>query len=113
MEDDKGKMLENDYAHPNHTLGLIPESESGEAWIKLLESDNKADVLSALTFLGGRHLDPTRDASHDHLEEIKQAKLVKEMRSDERFGKLVRQHLNSDLKWLKEAAKLAENALAN
>ncbi|MCH8042908.1 MAG: hypothetical protein IID44_04240 [Planctomycetes bacterium] len=113
MEDAKGKILENDYAHPNHTLGIMPEAKSRADWIKLLESKKKVDVLSALTFLGGRHLDPPRENPREHLEKIEQAKLVKELRSDQRVGKMVRQHLRSDSKWIKEAAAIAANTLRN
>jgi len=110
MEDSKGHILSNNYEYPNHTLGVVPEAKSHEDWAELLSSNSRSDVLSALTFLGGRHLD-LRRREPVYVENIEQARMVKELRIDKSIGKLVRLQAKSDFKWIAEAAGLAEKTL--
>jgi hypothetical protein len=41
---------------PNYEIGIEPTASILVEWVRLLESKDVADVLSALTFLGGRHI---------------------------------------------------------
>jgi hypothetical protein len=62
LENDKGELVQNEYIFPNYEIGLIPLAKTTEDWAAVLESEDIADVLSALVFLGGRHIDgPDRD----------------------------------------------------
>jgi len=60
LEDDKGDAVPNDCLLPNFEIGIVPTPSNDEAWITMLQSSDKAEVLSALVFLGGRHLKETQ-----------------------------------------------------
>ena len=111
MEGPKGQVLDNDYEHPNKTLGNAPKAKSGEDWLRRLQSKNKCEVLAALMFLGGRHLDPPRKEPGYHLEEIEQARMVRKLRSDQKAAQFIRRYMKSDSKWIAEAATLASKTL--
>jgi hypothetical protein len=55
LENDKGELARNEYVFPNYEIGIAPDAHTVEQWSALLESKDKADVLSALVFLGGKH----------------------------------------------------------
>lgn len=111
LEDSKGKLVSNDYEHPHSTHGLMPTAKTRDQWIRLLQSRNKRDVLAALMFIGGQHLDPPRKEPDHLLEEIEQATLAEAIRGDKDIAKLIRQHQQSDSQWIKEAASLAAEKL--
>ena len=56
MEDEQGNAVQNEYIFPNYEIGVIPVATTVDEWASMLESSDRAEVLSALTFLGGRHL---------------------------------------------------------
>jgi hypothetical protein len=49
-------VVQNEYVFPNFEIGAAPSAHTVEAWASLLQSNDRSDVLSALVFLGGRHL---------------------------------------------------------
>jgi hypothetical protein len=69
----------------------------------LLESRDKADVLSALVFLGGRHLAGSDSIRGDG----RYAKLFQELMDSPRIHALIDRLSASDNDWIKQAAKLA------
>jgi hypothetical protein len=61
IENQKGEAVQNEYVFPDSEIGLVPDATTVEEWAGMLESGDNAVVLSALTFLGGRHLtEPSR-----------------------------------------------------
>lgn len=56
MENDEGEAVQNEYVFPNYETGIVPAGDTEEEWASVLDSADKADVLSALVFLGGRHI---------------------------------------------------------
>ena len=62
IENDKGKLTQNEYIFANYEIGVGPTANNVDEWERLLKSKDKSDVLSALVFLGGRHIDgPDQD----------------------------------------------------
>jgi hypothetical protein len=110
MEDHNGQLLDNDYATPTFTIGIHPSAQTPEEWMGLLSSGDKAVVLSALTFLGGYHGDPTHPSTIE-LEDVDQLRMVKRLRNDGRVRALVHHHMKSDNTWIKDAARLAATTL--
>ncbi len=107
MEDDNGRAVQNEYVYPNFEIGGIPEANGVDEWLKLLESSDRADVLSALMFLGGRHLaEPERRLLPDP-KESKYAGLFQQLIGDPRIRADVERLRQSDNQWVREAAELA------
>lgn len=107
-EDDKGRAVQNEYIYPNLEIGLVPDARTVGEWIRLLESQDKTDVLSALVFLGGRHLsEPQRDSLPGDLRESGYAGLFRHLIGDPRIHKLIERLGGSDNSWVREAAGLA------
>ena len=107
MEDFDGKLIRNWYRWPNHTIGVLPEADSVPGFVELLKSDEPADLLSALAFLGGSHLDPDNPLP-GHVEDLKQATLFRDLCRSPEVATLVKVHQPSNVKWVKEAADLAD-----
>lgn len=57
LEDDKGAPIQNEYVFANSEIGVTPDAKTVEQLAMLLESEDKTQVLSALVFLGGKHID--------------------------------------------------------
>jgi len=100
MEDRQGNLLQNNYLEKNLDIGIIPDARTTEQWIALLESPEKADVLSALFFLCGKHLDEFGRPGF-------YSALFRELANSPRMRDLI-QHLTvSDDDWIRQAARLA------
>jgi hypothetical protein len=107
LEDSKGKLIRNVYGAPNHTIGLNQTGRSSADWAKSLESNDRAEVLAALTWLGGIHWNPGM-AAPDYLhEEMSEARLAEEVRALETVKASVNRLRHSDDAWVRDAAKLA------
>jgi hypothetical protein len=92
MENDKGELVQNEYAFSNYEIGFSPDANNADQWITLLESKDKADVLSALVFLGGRHIDD---------------EWFRDLTGNARISALVARLADSDNEWIRQAAVLA------
>ncbi|HYL78716.1 MAG TPA: hypothetical protein VEU96_31285 [Bryobacteraceae bacterium] len=107
LEDDQGEIVQNDYIYPNYEIGLVPDAKTAVEWIELLKSKNKPDVLSALVFLGGRHIvEPQRNllpGPHDS----RYAELFQHLVSTMSIRELIEVLCKSDDEWIKQAAVLA------
>jgi hypothetical protein len=55
LENSKGEATQNQYPVPSWEIGVVPDAKNVDQFAELLESSDKADVLSALVFLGGSH----------------------------------------------------------
>jgi hypothetical protein len=73
----------------------------------LLESRDRADVLSALTFLGGRHLAEAQRQFVPETQESKYAALFTRLLASRRIAELIHHLRDSGDKWVSEAAALA------
>jgi hypothetical protein len=58
LEGKDGRLIANDYGAPNKTIGPAPRAKTPEEWEVLLGSKNEGEVLEALVWIGGRHLEP-------------------------------------------------------
>jgi hypothetical protein len=107
LENDKGDLARNEYVFPNYEIGIAPDAHTVEQWSALLESKDKADVLSALVFLGGKHIDEPERRSLPGPHESNYAALFRELIGSPRIRELVEYLSNSDSEWIRQAALLA------
>ncbi|HWC98710.1 MAG TPA: hypothetical protein VG456_18245 [Candidatus Sulfopaludibacter sp.] len=104
LENDKGEIVQNDYVFPNAQIGPVPDAKTPDQWARLLQSKDLADVLSALTFLGGRHLpEPARNFDG----ESKYAGMFQQLLGSSGIRELIVHLETSDHEWVRQAATLA------
>jgi hypothetical protein len=92
LENSNGESTPNEYRNANLEIGIVPDAKNVNQFAGLLESIDKADVLSALVFLGGRH------EYSGLFQELMDSPLIHEL--IERLG-------GSANDWIRQAAKLA------
>lgn len=107
LESDKGEAVQNEYVFPNFEIGIVPTGEMEEEWIDMLRSANKADVLSALVFFGGRHITEAQRGFASEPSESKYASLFEKLISSSRIRELIAGLSNSENEWIRQAAQLA------
>lgn len=107
LENSVGTMIPNDYVFPNYEIGAIPLAQTVEDWTSLLNSNDKSEVLSALIFLGGRHLDTQEQMLYPKLGRSSYAPLYQQLISTAAIRDLLSQLMNSSSPWIREAAVLA------
>jgi hypothetical protein len=107
LEDSKGAAVQNDYIFQNSEIGIVPSAQTVQDWAGLLRSEDKADVLSALVFLGGRHLDEQERMALPEPHESKYAALFQELLADVTIRGLIAQLGTSRDPWIRDAAILA------
>jgi hypothetical protein len=107
MENDKGALVQNEYVFPNYEIGIVPDAHTVEQWSALLESKDKADVLSALIFLGGKHIDEPERRLLPGPHESKYVGLFRELIGDARIRELIERLCDSNNEWIRQAALLA------
>jgi hypothetical protein len=104
MENDKGEAAQNEYVFPNHEIGFVPAGHSEDEWVEMLKSADKATILSALVFLGGRHItEPKRPFAA----ESKYAGLFQQLVGSPRIHDLIVGMSRSNDEWVRQAAMLA------
>jgi hypothetical protein len=107
IEDHKGKASKNEYVYDNAEIGVAPDETTVEQWAGMLASEDRAVALSALTFLGGRHLtEPGRNFLPEP-KESKYASLFQELLGDSRIHNLINRFTKSENEWIRQAALLA------
>jgi len=107
MENDEGEAVQNEYVYPNFEIGIVPAGNTEEEWASMLESVDKADVLSALVFLGGRHItEPQRHFASEPAES-KYAGLFRQLIGSPRIRELIARLRHSENEWVRQAALLA------
>ncbi len=107
LENSKGETIPNEYIISEIEVNVTPNAKSVEVFVTLLESSDKADVLSALVFLGGRHLDDPRWIRLPGPHESKYAAVFQEVIGDPRIQASIMRLTMSDNDWIKQAARLA------
>jgi len=107
MENDKGEAVQNEYVFPNFEIGIVPTGETEEEWIDMLRSADKAKVLSALVFLGGRHITEAQRRFVPEPAESKYASLFQKLISDARIRELIAGLSDSENEWIRQAVQLA------
>lgn len=107
LEDSKGAVVQNEYVFPNYEIGNVPSEQTVEAWTSLLRSNDKSDVLSALVFLGGRHLDEQQRMGLPAPHESKYAALFQQLVATPAVHDSITQLTNSGNAWIRDAAFLA------
>jgi hypothetical protein len=110
LEDDKGQAVQNEYLYPNNDIGLVPDAYSTFQWISMLESTDKSEVLSALTFLGGRFTDESMPRSPDLAKETKYTGLFEDLMENSQVRELISALTKSDHPWIRQAAVFAARA---
>jgi hypothetical protein len=106
LEDSKGSAVQNEYVFPNFEIGLPPKAHTVQEWANLLQSKDRSDVLSALMFLGGRHIaEDERGLLSDG--QSKYATLFEQLLANRSIQNLIAKLADSDDGWIREAAILA------
>jgi hypothetical protein len=106
LENDKGALVQNEYVFPNYEIGISPDAKTVEEWVALLQSEDKADVLSALIFLSGKHIDEPEEQPLPGPHKSKYFGLYKKLTSSARIHDLVEHLAKSENNWVREAALL-------
>ena len=107
LEDSGGQLIRNIYGAPNHTIGFTLTGRSAKDWEKALESNDVAEVLATLTWLGGIHWNPRTPAPEYTHEEMSEARLADDVRSREGVKVAIRRLMQSENTWVRNAAELA------
>ena len=107
LEDSRGLLTPNVYRTPNHTIGFTHIGRSADDWGKALTSSDTAEVLAALTWVGGEHLsigEGVPDYAHEYVSE---AQLAEVARARSAVKQAVNELEQSDNPWVREAAVAA------
>ena len=100
------ELEKNRYDAPNLRVGPHPGHCRAE-WLRLLRSDRDVEVLEALTWLAGVHLNPKLPAPERLHEDPAEAKLWHEFLTDERVKGRIAELTSSADPWVRETALLA------
>ena len=106
LEDSSRALTPNRYGTPNHNIGLTQTGWSAADWEKSLLSNDVAEVLATLTWLGGLHMDANAgdDPGYWH-EDPAEARLVEEVRARPSVKAAVNAYKHSDNPWVRDAAR--------
>jgi hypothetical protein len=107
MENAKGEIVQNEYVYPNYEIGVIPDGITVEEWAAMLESKNNSDVLSALVFLGGRHLREPQRVFVGEPTESRYSGLFQVLIGSPRIREIIERLSRSENEWVRQAAQLA------
>ena len=108
LEDSTGALTPNYYSTPNHNIGLTQTGLSAAEWQEALLSNDVAEVLATLTWLGGVHLDRRYGDKREYWhEDPAEARLVEEVRARPAVKTAVKALKRSDNRWVRDAARWA------
>lgn len=107
MENSTGGIVQNEYIYRDYEIGVVPDANTEQQYLELLESEDKADVLSALMFLGGRHIREPQRTFKDEPTESKYAQFFRQLLDSPRIRDAITGLSNSDNEWIRQAAVLA------
>jgi hypothetical protein len=91
---------------------MAPRARTVRQWFMLLESTDESEVLSALVFLGGRHIAGEHHRSENFPYESIYAPMFRKLLRDPRIQDQIQNLRKSGLAWIREAAELAARAQA-
>jgi hypothetical protein len=101
IENNEGESIHNECVLPDYGIGLVPQAKDLNEWLAILESKSLPDVMSALLFLGGQHVDGTAQT-------LKlQGDAIQRMLGDRRLGAVIERLSESPNEWVRQAAALA------
>lgn len=107
LEDVDGQAVRNNYRIKHFRHGPPAPKQSAAAWESDLKSTDRMRVLRALVWLGGTHWDlkenPVPDRQGEDREDVL---LVREVRQREKVIARLRELVESNDRWVREAAKL-------
>ncbi|MFN7923955.1 MAG: hypothetical protein U0Q16_27890 [Bryobacteraceae bacterium] len=106
LEDDKREAVQNDCVYPNYEIGFAPPAKTVAEFVRMLESNDKTEVLAALVFLGGRHLTDSRRLAFGYRESV-HAQTFRTVIADARIQDLIARHRRSQSQWIRQYAELA------
>jgi hypothetical protein len=107
MENDSGEAVQNEYVFPNFEIGIVPSATAEDEWVGMLKSTDKASVLAALVFLGGRHVAEPRRQFSPEPAESNYADLFRQLIGSPRIHDLIADLSRSDDEWVRQGALLA------
>jgi len=100
LEDEKGEAVQNYYAYTNGEVGFAPRAANVDEYVALLRSNHRSEVLSALVFLGGRHLQAGDDFMLEGAEDRKRVELFKQLTHNDGILALVTKLEHSEDPWI-------------
>jgi hypothetical protein len=106
LEDSGGRLVRNTYVAPSHAIGVRLAGRSANEWVRALESSDTAEALAALLWLSGSHLSPRTRVPGHFFEDMREARLVEELRSREDIKEIINALIKSENAWLRSAAEL-------
>jgi len=107
LENAKGDAVQNEYVFSNAEIGIAPDANAVDDWARLLESQDKSDVLAALVFLGGRHLTEPERHLLPEPQEGRYGELFRQLLDSPRILALIARLGTSENQWIAQAAALA------
>lgn len=107
LESRDGEALQNEYIDGNWEIGVVPAATTEDQWIFMLESKDPIEVLSALTFLGGRHIKESDRKFTSEPSESKYGALFLQLLGSPRIREIIARLGYSDSQWIRQAADLA------
>jgi hypothetical protein len=107
-----GQLEINDYIDSDMTIGPRSFGRSADDWEKALHSPEPAEVLNALTWLGGRHAS-SKPKSYNYDEEITEVQAIEAVRSRATVRNTLIELSKSENSWMRAAAKMALKETAN
>lgn len=102
--EEDGLMERNDYQDWNLTIGPLIWERSADDWQKALQSDDPAEVMSALIWFGGFHWD---GQASPYDEDKPEAEKVAALRSREDVLQRIMELTHSPNQWVQTAAEAA------
>jgi hypothetical protein len=106
LERSDGRLTPNIYYAPNITMGPSAPYRSAEDWEQAILSDNEAEILRTLVWLGGYHAPPDAKTVQFLLHEnLDQARLAYEVQLRTAVSRRIQDLCKSPNDWIREAAE--------
>lgn len=115
LENSKGEPIQNRYHAPNHTIGAIPSQVSEKQWLNSLGSNDIVEVLAALTWVGGQHINLNKPPFNyfkyglGEYETSYEIEKVANVRANSNIKHKILEFTQSENKWLRDSANFTLN----
>jgi hypothetical protein len=107
LEDSNGRLIRNHYGFAGHPIGPTMSGRSAEEWEKALKSDDIADQLAVLMWLGGGHWNIHKYVPEYGRGDWDEDQRTDEVRSGKVFKEVQRRMSLSENVWVQTATELA------